>query len=100
VKIPLPTTLPAPAAVDITILGRRYRVRPDVSLVWALYDEGYIAASNRFCWNATCLYCMVTVVLPNSTVAVRAKACEVYPTQGLAVIKLGGEFCLPARLAS
>lgn len=98
--IPLPATPPAPTSVDITILGRRCRVRPDVSLVWALYDEGYIAATNRFCWNGTCLYCMVTVVLPNSSVAVRVKACEVYPTSGLAVVKLGGEFCLPARLAS
>jgi phospholipid N-methyltransferase len=43
---------------------------------------------------------MVTVVLPNSSIAVRLKACEVYPTSGLAVVKLGGEFCLPARLAS
>ena len=98
--IPFPTTPPARALVDITILGREYRVRSDVSLVWALYDEGYIAASNRFCWNGTCLYCTVTLVLPNSTIAVKAKACEVYPTPGLAVIKLGGEFCLPARLAS
>lgn len=95
----MPAT-PAPASVDITILGRRRRVRSDVSLVWALYDEGYIAATNRFCWNGTCLYCMVTVVLPNTTIAVRVKACEVYPTPGLAVVKLGGEFCLPARLAS
>jgi hypothetical protein len=100
VKILPSSTPPAPALVDITILGRRYRVRSDVSLVWALYDEGYIAASNRFCWNGTCLYCMVTLVLPNSTIAVRAKACEVYPTRGLAVINLGGEFCLPARVAS
>jgi hypothetical protein len=43
---------------------------------------------------------MVTVVLPNSSIAVRVKACEVYPAPGLSVIKLGGEFCLPARLAS
>lgn len=89
-----------PASVEIIILGRRCRVRPDVSLVWALYDEGYIEATNKFCWNGTCLYCMVSVVLPNSSVAVRAKACEVYPAQGLAVVKLGGEFCLPQRLAS
>lgn len=93
-------TSPNPAPVEITILGRRCRVRPDVSLVWALYDEGYIVAANKFCWNGTCLYCMVTVVPPNSPVAVRVKACEVYPTAGLAVVKLGGEFCLPARLAS
>ncbi len=97
--MPLSPT-PAPPSVEITILGRRCRARPDVSLVWALYDEGYIAASNRFCWNGTCLYCMVTVTFPHTSVAVRAKACEIYPTQGLAVIKLGGEFCLPTRLAS
>lgn len=65
-----------------------------------MYDAGYIVASNRFCWNGTCLYCMVTVVLPNSPDAVRAKACEIYPTPGLTVVKLGGEFCLPTRLAS
>jgi hypothetical protein len=91
---------PAPEFVEITILGRRVRVRSDVSLVWVLYDEGYIAASNRFCWNGTCLYCMVTVVLPNTRAAVRKKACEVYPTSGLKVIRLGGEFCAPTRLAS
>ncbi len=91
---------PSPEFVEITILGRRYRVRSDVSLVWALYDAGYITATNRFCWNGTCLYCMVTVVLPNTSVAVRKKACEVFPASGLNVIRLGGEFCLPARLAS
>ena len=91
---------PAPAYVEITILGRCYRVRSDVTLVWALYDEGFIAAANRFCWNGTCLYCMVTVILPNTTVAVRKKACEIYPASGLNVIRLGGEFCLPERLAS
>jgi len=97
---PSPSPPPAPSWVDITILGQRYRVRSDVSLVWVLYDEGYIAASNRFCWNGTCLYCTVTLVLPHTTIPVKAKACEVYPAHGLAVIKLGGEFCLPARLAS
>lgn len=91
---------PTPEFVEITILDRRYRVRSDVSLVWVLYDEGYIAASNRFCWNGECLYCMVTVVLPDTTVAVRKKACEIYPTAGLNVIRLGGEFCAPSRLAS
>lgn len=98
--IPFPSTPAAPSWVDITILGRRYRVRSDVSLVWVLYDEGYIAASNQFCWNGTCLYCAVTLLPPNATIAVKAKACEVFPSQGLAVIKLGGEFRLPARLAS
>lgn len=96
----MPMAQPEPAWVEITILGKPYRARSNVSLVWALYDEGYIAAANRFCWNGTCLYCMVTVVPPNSPSAVRVKACEVYPTQGLAVVKLGGEFCLPERLAS
>lgn len=95
-----PVPPPAPAVVEITILGRRCRARSDVSLVWALYDEGYIAASNRFCWNGTCLYCLVTVIFPHTSVPVRVKACEVYPAQGLTVIKLGGEFSLPARLAS
>ncbi len=95
-----PSSANPPALVEITILGQRRRVRPDVSLVWALYDEGFIEAANKFCWNGTCLYCMVSVILPNNTVAVRAKACEVYPVQGLVVVKLGGEFCLPQRLAS
>jgi hypothetical protein len=95
-----PDASPSSELVEVTILGRRYRVRPDVSLVWVLYDKGYITATNRFCWNGTCLYCMVTIVLPDTTVAVRKKACEVYPTSGLNVIRLGGEFCMPARLAS
>ncbi len=95
-----PAASPPPAFVEITILGRRYRVRSDVSLVWVLYDEGYITATNRLCWNGTCLDCMVTVVLANTTVAVRKKACEIYPALGLNVIRLGGEFRLPTRLAS
>ncbi|MFZ5875776.1 MAG: hypothetical protein ACOYXU_05135 [Nitrospirota bacterium] len=99
-NVPRPDASPAPALVEITILGRRRLVRSDVSLVWALYDAGYITATNRFCWNGTCLYCMVTIVQPETTVAVRKKACEVYPTSGLNVIRLGGEFCLPERLAS
>ncbi|MFZ5861927.1 MAG: hypothetical protein ACOYXR_03645 [Nitrospirota bacterium] len=94
------STSPPHPLVEITILGRCYRVRPDVSLVWALYDEGFITAANRFCWNGTCLYCMVTVVWPNTTVAVRKKACEIFPTAGLNVIRLGGEFSVPVRLAS
>lgn len=93
-------TSPPPEFVEITILGRGYRVRSDTSLVWALYDAGYITATNRFCWNGECLYCMVTVVLPHTTIAVRKKACEVYPASGLNVIRLGGEFCSSARLAS
>jgi hypothetical protein len=95
-----PDAPPPSELVEVTILGRRYRVRPDVSLVWVLYDEGFITETNRFCWNGTCLYCMVTIVLPDTTTAVRKKACEVYPTSGLHVIRLGGEFCTPARLAS
>jgi aerobic-type carbon monoxide dehydrogenase small subunit (CoxS/CutS family) len=90
----------APALVPITILGRPCWVRPDVTLVWALYDEGYIESSSRFCWNGTCLYCMVNVITPGDRKAIRAKACEIFPTPGLAVLKLGGEFRERPRIAS
>jgi len=88
-------SLPLNAPVDITILGRRYRARPDISLVWVLYDEGYIESASRFCWNGTCLNCMVSVTTPGSGAPIRVKACEVYPSPGLAVVKLGGEFQIP-----
>ncbi len=91
---------PVPPLVEITILGRPCLVRPDMTLVWVLYDQGYIESSNRFCWNGTCLYCTVHVVMPNTRTVVRAKACEVFPSAGLRVVKLGGEFQLAQRLAS
>lgn len=97
---PFATAHAAPAFVAITILGRRCLVRPDVTLVWALYDEGYIESANRFCWNGTCLNCMVSLMTPSARAAVRVKACEVFPTEGLAVVKLGGEFRIPLRRAS
>jgi aerobic-type carbon monoxide dehydrogenase small subunit (CoxS/CutS family) len=90
----------APPLVEITILGRVCLARPDMTLVWVLYDEGYIESSNRFCWNGTCLYCTVHLVMPNTRTVVRAKACEVFPSAGLRVVKLGGEFQLAPRLAS
>lgn len=90
----------APPLVEITILGRACLARPDMTLVWVLYDEGYIESSSRFCWNGTCLYCMVHVVMPDTRTVVRAKACEVFPAPGLRVVKLGGEFQLAPRLAS
>ncbi|MBI3606551.1 MAG: hypothetical protein HY207_01120 [Nitrospirae bacterium] len=90
----------APPLVEITILGRACLARPDMTLVWVLYDQGYIESSSRFCWNGTCLYCTVHVVMPNSRKVVRAKACEIFPAAGLRVVKLGGEFLLAPRLAS
>jgi len=89
------SSLPPPDSVEITILGRRYRARPDVSLVWVLYDEGYIESASRFCWNGTCLNCMISVTTPERGTPVRVKACEIFPSPGLAVVKLGGEFQIP-----
>jgi len=86
---------PSPPLVDITILGRRHQARPDVSLVWVLYDEGYIESASRFCWNGTCLNCMISVTTPERQIPVRVKACEVFPSPGLTVVKMGGEFRIP-----
>lgn len=97
---PLGTPESAPARVEITILGRRCLARPDVTLVWALYDEGYIESSSQFCWNGECLSCMVSVVAPGGRTPRRVKACEIFPTPGLAVVNVSGAFRVPRRLAA
>jgi aerobic-type carbon monoxide dehydrogenase small subunit (CoxS/CutS family) len=97
---PIGTPESAPARVEITILGRRCLARPDVTLVWALYDEGHIESGSQFCWNGSCLSCMVTVVAPGDRASRLVKACEIFPIPGLAVVSVSGSFRVSRRFAA
>lgn len=90
----------APMFVEITILDRRCLVRADRTLTGTLDDEGYIESDSPSCANGTCRSCLISLMPPNTLTPVWIKACTVFPTEGLAIVELGGEFRLPLRRAS
>ena len=87
--------------VEVTILGKKFRVPDKNSLLRCFqYISPGTIPYGRFCWNQECQYCRVEVKLPDDDKPREMLSCKFLVMNGMKVVELSQElrYCLKARL--
>jgi hypothetical protein len=80
-----------PQIVEITILGKSYKVEEDY-LLWIFQKLGMVRFYSQFCWNAECNNCPVTFRPDLNEPEQTKKACRTMARSGLVVTAMPEEF--------
>jgi len=81
----------APRIIEITILGKSYKVEEDY-LLWIFQKLGMVRFYSQFCWNAECNNCPVTFRISPQDPLQTKKACRTMACSGINVTAMSEEF--------
>jgi len=88
---PRPASECPPQLIEITILGKPYRVEEDY-LLWIFQKFGMVRFFSQFCWNAECNNCPVTFKLNPHEPEQKKKACRTLASPGMIITAMPEEF--------
>ena len=80
-----------PPIIEITILGKSYKVEEDY-LLWIFQKLGMVRYYSQFCWNAECNNCPVTFRASPQEPEQMKKACRTMARPGMSITAMREEF--------